>query len=122
MNDIEVKTIDDYINQFQGHVKERLLMMRQIIRENAPLASEKISYKMPTFYLQGNLVHFAAAKNHIGFYPTPSAIEAFNEDLKAYKTSKGAVQFPYDQPLPFKLIGQMVAYRVKENEKGPKSK
>jgi uncharacterized protein YdhG (YjbR/CyaY superfamily) len=86
------------------------------IRKVAPEAEEAISYQMPTFRLAGkNLVHFAAFKNHIGFYPVPTGIAAFKKELAAYKTSKGAVQFPLDQPLPLKLIARMVKFRVKEN-------
>jgi uncharacterized protein YdhG (YjbR/CyaY superfamily) len=89
--------------------------MRKAIKEEAPQATEAISYQMPTFKLNGNLVHFAAYKKHIGFYPTPSAIEAFREKLSSYKTSKGAIQFPIDKSLPIDLIKDMVKYRVKEN-------
>ncbi|HYK56629.1 MAG TPA: DUF1801 domain-containing protein, partial [Flavisolibacter sp.] len=78
-------------------------------------AEEKISYAMPTFVLNGNLVHFAAYKNHIGFYPSPSPIEVFKDDLTGYTTSKGAIQFPIDRPLPFDLITKIVRFRVKEN-------
>lgn len=107
--------IDDYIAGFPVEIQALLERMRTIIREAAPGAQEKISYAMPTFYQQGNLVHFAAFKGHIGFYPAPSAIQAFKEELAAYKTSKGAVQLPMDQPLPVALITKMVKYRVREN-------
>ena len=89
--------------------------MRQTIREAAPEAIETISYQMPTFKLNGNLVHFAAFKNHIGFYPTPSGIEQFKKELSPYKGSKGAVQFPLDKPAPFDLVKKIVIFRVKEN-------
>jgi uncharacterized protein YdhG (YjbR/CyaY superfamily) len=90
--------------------------MRDTIRKAAPKADETMSYGMPTFKLNGNLVHFAGYKNHIGFYPTPSGIEAFNKELSVYKSSKGAVQFPLDQRLPLTLITKIVKLRVKENE------
>ena len=96
--------------------------MRHVIREEAPEATEKISYQMPTFYLQGNLAHFASQKHHIGFYPTPSAIEAFKEELSAYKTSKGAVQFPLDKPIPYDLVRRMVRYRVEEATRAAEQK
>ncbi len=86
-----------------------------MIQEAAPEATETINYQMPTFVLHGNLVHFAAQKKHIGFYPTPSGIEAFQAELAGYKSSKGAVQFPLDQPLPLELIGRIVTFRVAEN-------
>ena len=89
--------------------------LRQIIQESAPEATEKISYQMPTFYLNGNLVHFAVNKNHIGFYPAPSGIEAFEEALTPYKYSKGAIQFPFDKPIPYDLIRRIVKHRVEEN-------
>lgn len=107
--------IDGYISSFPEGVKEKLIAIRTIIKEEAPEAIEKFSYQMPTFYLNGNLVHFAAFKKHIGFYPTPSGIEAFEEELKLYKNAKGSVQFPLDQPLPLELIRKMVRYRVAEN-------
>lgn len=109
------KTIDEYISTFPKNIQSILQMLRQVIRESAPGAEEAIRYQMPTFRLNGNLVHFAAFKNHIGFYPTPSAIEAFKEKLFTYKTSKGAVQFPMNEPIPFDLVKRMVRFRVKEN-------
>lgn len=111
------QTIDDYILQFPGEVGKLLSELRSVIRAAAPDASEKISYQMPTFYYHGNLVHFAAYKNHIGFYPTPSGITAFAEELGKYKSSKGAVQFPLNQPIPFTLISKIVTFRVEENKK-----
>lgn len=89
--------------------------LRKAIKEEAPQATETINYQMPTFKLNGNLVHFAAYKNHIGFYPAPSAIEAFKDKLSSYKTSKGAIQFPLDKSLPIDLIREMVRYRIREN-------
>lgn len=109
------QNIDEYVQQFPEEIQAKLQSMRQKIQENAPNATEKISYAMPTFYQEGNLVHFAAYKNHIGFYPTPSGIEAFEKELSSYQSSKGAVQFPIDQPLPLELIGRIVQFRVEEN-------
>ena len=108
-------TIDEYLATVPKKVQGILQELRQAIREAAPEAREAMSWQMPTFKLNGDLVHFAAHKNHIGFYPAPSAIEAFKEELSAYKTSKGAVQFPLDEPLPFDLVKKMVRFRVKEN-------
>jgi uncharacterized protein YdhG (YjbR/CyaY superfamily) len=109
------ETIDEYIVTFPKEVQVVLEGLRQVIRESAPEAEEAIRYQMPTFRLNGNLVHFAAHKNHIGFYPTPSAIERFKGELSAFKTSKGAVQFPLSEPIPFDLVKEMVRFRVKEN-------
>ena len=108
------ETIDEYISQYPVEIREILEQVRTAIKEAAPMATETISYRMPTFKLKGNLVHFAAHQKHIGFYPTPSAINEFSEDLKPYKTSKGAIQFPLDESMPFDLIRRMVEFRVKE--------
>jgi len=110
-------TIDAYIEKCSPDVQARLKQMRTLIRKAAPMATEKISYQIPTFYYNGNLVHFAAFKEHIGFFPTPSAISAFSEELKPFKSAKGSVQFPLSEPLPLKLITRMVKYRVAENSK-----
>jgi len=110
-------TTDEYIAQFPPDVREILQNLRAVIKEAAPEATEKISYQMPTFYLNGNLVHFAAYARHIGFYPAPSGIEAFKEELSPYKGAKGSVQFPLDKPLPIDLIGRIVRFRVSENIK-----
>lgn len=107
--------IDEYIETFPEDIQDILKKMRKVIQEAAPEAEETISYGMPTFKLNGNLVHFAAYKNHIGFYPTPSGIEAFKEEISGYKSSKGAVQFPLDKPIPYDLVEKMVIFRVKEN-------
>jgi uncharacterized protein YdhG (YjbR/CyaY superfamily) len=107
--------IDDYIANTPANIQSILRQLRATIKEAAPDAEEKISYQMPTFYLKGNLVHFAALKNHIGFYPTPSAIMAFSKELSGYVTSKGAIQFPLDKPLPLGLIAEMVKFRVIES-------
>ena len=115
----EKKTIpnsmDEYIKQFPTEIQELLQNIRKVIKEAAPEAQEKISYQMPTFDLHGNLVHFAAYKNHIGFYPAPSGIEAFKEELSLYKGAKGSVQFPLDKPMPYELISKIVKFRVGEN-------
>ncbi len=108
-------SIDEYIQGFPDSVQGKLRELRQLIRELAPGAQEKISYRMPTFYLNGNLVHFAAYAKHIGFYPTPSGISRFKRELSRYKHSKGAVQFPIGEPLPAELIKKIVRYRVEEN-------
>ena len=107
--------IDNYIAAFPEAVQELLRQMRRIIREAAPEAAETISYAMPTFVLQGNLVHFAGYKSHIGFYPAPSGIRAFRDELSGYKLSKGAVQFPLDGPLPEAVITKIVCFRAEEN-------
>ena len=109
------ETIDEYIAEFPEDIRDILEKMRKVIQDAAPEAKEAISYGMPTFKLNGNLVHFAAYKNHIGFYPTPSGIEAFKEEISGYKRSKGAVQFPLDKPVPYELVKKMVIFRVKEN-------
>lgn len=109
------KTIDEYINTFPEDVQRILNELRQTIREAAPDAQETINYQIPTFTQNGNLVHFAAFEKHIGFYPTPSGMEAFKKELSSYKGAKGSVQFPIDQPLPLPLIRKIVKYRVKEN-------
>lgn len=108
-------TINDYISSFPSEIQELLEEIRLTIKKAAPEATEKISYAMPTFYLHGNLVHFAAYKNHIGFYPAPSGLKAFPTEISNYKNSKGAVQFPLDKPIPFDLITKIVKYRVNEN-------
>jgi len=108
-------SIDEYIESFPKEVQEILRKLRFVIKDAAPDAEEKISYRMPTFYQKGNLVHFAAYKKHIGFYPAPSGIQAFKNELSAFKGAKGSVQFPIDKPLPYQLIGKVVRFRVAEN-------
>jgi uncharacterized protein YdhG (YjbR/CyaY superfamily) len=108
-------SIDEYIGTFPEDVKDILNNIRQTIKDAAPDAEEAIKYQMPTFVLHGNLVHFAAFKHHIGFYPTPSGTETFKKELSPYKTAKGSIQFPIDQPLPMPLIRKIVKFRVKEN-------
>jgi uncharacterized protein YdhG (YjbR/CyaY superfamily) len=115
------KSIDDYISGFPVEVQYLLQQVRLKIKELAPRAEEAISYGIPTFKLNGNLVHFAAFKNHIGLYPTPSGLEEFEKELSPYKQGKGSVQFPLDKPLPLDLIGKIVEYRVRKNtEKKPR--
>ena len=109
------KNVDEYIAQFSDTTKELLNALRKTIQTAAPEAKEVINYGMPTFQLNGNLVHLAAFKKHIGFYPSPSGITAFTNALINYKTSKGAIQFLIDQPLPLALVSEIVKYRVKEN-------
>jgi len=114
----EYKTIDEYINMFPKDVQAILQKMRQTIKGAAPGAAEAISYQMPTFKLNGkNLVHFAAWKNHVGFYPIPSGIEAFKKELEPYEKSKGSVQFPLDKPIPYGLVKKIVLFRVGESSK-----
>ena len=107
--------IIDYILQFPADVQQKLNELRAAILEIVPNATEKIAYGIPTFYVKGNLVHFAAYKSHIGFYPGASGIDAFRAELTQYKLSRGTVQFPLDQPLPMELIRRIVQYRLAEN-------
>ena len=117
------QTIDEYIQTFPKDIRKILEKVRQTIKEATPDAEEAISYQIPTFKLNGNLVHFAAFKKHIGFYPAPTGSEAFKKELSVYKAGKGSVQFPLDQPMPYELIAQIVAFRVFENlEKGKTKK
>ena len=109
------QSIDEYIAAFPEEVQKILQALRATIKAAAPEAEEKISYQMPTYFLKGNLVHFAAYKNHIGFYPAPSGIEAFQRELSIYKGAKGSVQFPIDKPLPLELISRIVTFRAAEN-------
>jgi uncharacterized protein YdhG (YjbR/CyaY superfamily) len=109
------KKIDEYIAGFPPDVQDILEKIRMTIREAAPDAQETIKYQMPTFTLKGNLVHFAAFKKHIGFYPLPTGIEQFKDELSVYKGGKGSVQFPLGKPIPFDLISRIVKFRVQEN-------
>ena len=108
-------TIEEYINSIKKEHREKFQKILKTIEETVPEATLKISYQMPTFYLNGNLIHFAVAKKHIGIYPAPSGVSRFENDLKGYKYSKGAIQFPLDKPLPTELIKAIVKFRVKEN-------
>jgi uncharacterized protein YdhG (YjbR/CyaY superfamily) len=112
---IKFDNIDDYIASFPAETREILGQLRDTIKKSAPGATQTINYGMPTFKLKGNLVHFAAFKNHIGLYPAPSAIEAFKKELSIYEGAKGSVRFPIDKPLPLELIGRIVKFRVEEN-------
>ncbi|HKZ95220.1 MAG TPA: DUF1801 domain-containing protein [Candidatus Bathyarchaeia archaeon] len=111
------KTMDEYVAKFPKNVRDVLQELRRVIRESAPKAEETISYGIPTFDLNGrHLVHFAAYKNHVGFYPTSSGIKAFKKELSPFKTSRGTAQFPLSKPIPFDLVKKIVKFRVKENE------
>jgi uncharacterized protein YdhG (YjbR/CyaY superfamily) len=114
--------IDEYIARFPDDVRETLEKIRMTIRKAAPDAQETISYQIPTFTLYGNLVHFAALKKHIGFYPAPSGIEKFKDELSVYDSAKGSVQFPLNKPIPFRLISRIVKFRVNENLKKAEAK
>ncbi len=107
-------TIDEYIAGFPEDVQDILRKIRDTIKEAAPDSLESIKYQIPTFVLHGNLVHFAAFKKHIGFYPAPSGIETFKKELSSYKSAKGSVQFPLDVPIPFDLIRKIVTFRAQE--------
>jgi uncharacterized protein YdhG (YjbR/CyaY superfamily) len=109
------KTIDEYIAGFPHDIQEILKKIRMAIRKAAPDAEETIKYQIPTFTLKGNLVHFAAFKKHIGFYPAPTGIEKFKNELSGYEGAKGSVKFPLDKPIPFDLISKIVKFRVREN-------
>lgn len=112
-----IDPVDAYIAEFPADIQQRLASVRETIRQAAPDASEKISYRIPTFFLNGNLVHFAAFKNHIGIYPGAKAIEVFSDELTAYRTGKGSIQFPFDQPLPLALIDKIVRFCVNEQRR-----
>lgn len=114
--------IDAYIAEFPAPVQQLLQQVRATIAQAAPEATETISYGIPTFYLHGPLVHFAAFQKHIGFYATPTGHEAFAEALAHYNQGKGSVQFPFDQPLPLELIARMVRYRVEEKHRAMQAK
>ena len=111
----DYQSVDRYIGTQPEEVQQVLEQIRQAIHEAAPQAEEVISYQMPTFRQNGILVHFGAHKHHIGFYPMPSAIKEFEEELSGYESARGSVQFPLDQPIPLDLIKEMVKYKVKEN-------
>ena len=110
------ESVNEYIAGFPADVRKILTKIRRTIRKAAPKAREKIAYGIPTFTLNGNLVHFAAFKNHIGFYPDPSGIETFARELSPYESAKGSVQFPLDRPIPYDLITRIVKFRVQENQ------
>jgi len=111
------RTVDEYIAKSSKNVRDVLQELKRVIKESAPEAEETISYDIPTFDLDGrHLVHFAAYKNHIGFYPTSSGVEAFKKELSPFKTSRGTVQFPLDKPIPFDLVKKIVKFRIEENK------
>lgn len=111
----QYKTIDEYINSYPEEVRYMLQKIRETIQKAAPTATETISYGIPTFKLNGNLVHFGGFKTHIGFYPAPSGIQEFKIELAPYIAGKGTIQFPLDKPMPFDLITKIVKYRVKQS-------
>jgi uncharacterized protein YdhG (YjbR/CyaY superfamily) len=115
-------TIDEYIAGFPNDIQRILIKIRTIIRKAAPDAEEAIRYRMPTFILKGNLVHFAAFKSHIGFYPVPTAVEKFKNELSVYEGGKGSIRFPLDKPIPYDLISRIVQFRVMENLEKAKTK
>ncbi|MCY9660958.1 DUF1801 domain-containing protein [Paenibacillus chondroitinus] len=119
---ITYTSIDEYISAFSPEIQEILQKLREVIKESAPDAKEKISYAMPTFEQHGNLVHFAAFKNHIGFYPAPDGITQFQDEVAEYHASKGTLQFPLGKPIPYELISRIVKYRVARNLEKAKSK
>ena len=121
-NKVRFDSMDEYIATFPEETQKILEELRVVIKSSAPEAEEKISYQMPTFALKGNLVHFAAFKNHIGFYPTPSGIQAFRRELSVYEGAKGSIKFPIDKPLPLDLISKIVKFRVVENLKNARMK
>ena len=116
------ESIDQYIRDFPGPIQDLLQQIRKTILSAAPEATEAISYAIPTFKLNGNLVHFAAFKNHIGFYPAPTGLKEFEKELAPYAQGKGSVQFPLDQPIPFALIEKIVKHRVQQNLSKPAGK
>jgi uncharacterized protein YdhG (YjbR/CyaY superfamily) len=111
----KMNTVDEYIMGFDPAIQKTLRELRDLIKSEAPEATEKISYGMPTFYLKGNLVHFAAFKNHYGFFPTPSGILAFEEELVPYRSGKGTLRFPFNRPVPWDILKKIIRYRVEEN-------
>jgi uncharacterized protein YdhG (YjbR/CyaY superfamily) len=117
----QLATIDEYIASFPPDVQEKLQGIRAVIRRAAPDAEEAIRYGIPTFRLNGNLVHFAAFRNHISFFPTSSGVEAFRKELSSYSLSKGTIQFPLDKPVPYDLVERIVRFRVEETRKKKKA-
>lgn len=121
-NNLKPTTIDAYIACYPTEIQALLQSVRKTIKQAAPNATEAISYGMPTFKQNGNLVHFAAHKQHIGFYPLPSGIINFRAQLEGYPQAKGSVQFPFDKPLPLHIISEIVKFRILENEEKAASK
>jgi len=122
MKPIPPKSIDEYIALYPAEIQEKLQMVRIAIKETAPNAQEAMAYGIPTFKLHGNLVHFGAGKNHLGFYPAPSGIAKFKEEISKYKWAKGSVQFPFNQEIPLDLIKRITQFSVEENEQLAKEK
>ena len=115
-------TIEEYIAGFPEDAQKKLKQVHNCIKKAAPKAEETIGYGIPTYKLNGNLVHFGGYKQHVGFYPAPAGIKAFEKELSVYKSSKGAVQFPLDEPMPVALITKIVKFRVKQNLEKPAKK
>jgi uncharacterized protein YdhG (YjbR/CyaY superfamily) len=113
----KIATIDEYIMGFEPAIQKTLNELRDFVKAEVPEATEKISYGMPTVYLKGNLVHFAAFKDHYGFFPTPSGINEFEDELAPYKTGKGTLRFPFNEPIPWETLKKVIRYRVEENLK-----
>lgn len=109
------QTVDEYISGYPADIQKKLNDIRKVVKKAAPEAVEKISYGMPAYTYKGMLLYFAVHTNHIGLYPYPSAMEAFREEIAAYRTSKGTIQFMLSKPVPLKLIAGIVAFRVQEN-------
>jgi uncharacterized protein YdhG (YjbR/CyaY superfamily) len=122
MSEWKMKTIDGYIETFEPEIQKTLNEIRDFIKAEVPEATEKISYGMPTFYLNGNLVHFAAFKDHYGFFPSPSGLDAFEEELAPYRTGKATLRFSIDKPIPWEIIKKVIQFRVKENLSKVKTK
>ncbi|MDR0399370.1 MAG: DUF1801 domain-containing protein [Treponema sp.] len=118
----KIETIDEYIMGFEPAIQRTLNELRNFIKAEAPEAMEKISYGMPTFYLNGNLVHFAAFKDHYGLFPGPSGINEFERELIPYRTGKGTLCFPFNKPIPWDLLKKVIHYRVEENLRRAKEK
>ena len=122
MESRKFKTVDEYLSIFPASTKNMLLKMRETIKQAAPKAEEVISYNMPAFKFHGVLVYYAAYKEHIGFYPTASPMRAFKNELRDYKTSKGAIQFPIEKPIPTALVKKIVKFKMKENQEKAEKK
>ncbi len=122
MKSVKAGNINEYIEGFPKDIQKLLEAMRAVIRKAAPEAEETIKYGIPTFTLNGNLVHFGGYKSHIGFYPAPAGIEEFKKELSKYEGSKGTIRFPIDRPLPLSLISRIVKFRVKKNTDKAKMK
>jgi uncharacterized protein YdhG (YjbR/CyaY superfamily) len=113
----KTKNIDEYIAGFDEEIQKTLNELRNFVKAEAPEATEKISYGMPTFYLKGNLVHFAAFKDHYGFFPSPSGIDEFEKELIPYRTGRGTLCFPFNKQIPWEILRKVIHYRVEENLK-----